>query len=286
MISWYGYSIAALMLLGTQRFLYKVTAQKGLSSGLTTTVFMATVTVLSALLYVQTAPTPPPWFPLLPLALANSLSFALSTIANIEALRYLSAGIIFPLTRLSLATVVVISVVYFNEALHSPQMIGVVLAFGVVYLLAGEARQDARNTRDLRRGLLFIGLCILCGTIASVSSKMAAVGTDKAAFMTLSYLIGTLFCLIMARLNPRKIAREHRPAAIGLGIAMGVLNFGGFYAFLQALSVGPLSAIIMITGMHFVIALALSVIIYHEPVTRRRSLALLLTVIAVVLLKT
>jgi uncharacterized membrane protein len=66
---------------------------------------------------------------------------------------------------------------------------------------------------------------------------------------------------------------------------MGVLNFFGFYAFLTALESGPLSIIALIAGMHFVIAVALSVLLYREKMTPRRILGIGLTLLAVVLMQ-
>nr|WP_320115766.1 DMT family transporter [uncultured Desulfuromonas sp.] len=285
MISWYGYSLAALLLLGSQRFLYKVAAHHGFASSRVTTVFMATVTLLSGGLYLTQPHALPSLYPLLTLSLANSLSFTLSTMANIEALRHLSAGIIFPLTRLSLACVVAVSLIWFDETLNSGQWLGMILAFSVIYLLSQEARFDAASPQALRRGLGLVLVCILCGTVASVSSKLAAVSTDKAAFMALSYLVGTLFSSLTSRVKQSAHTNQAWWPTVALGGAMGVLNFLGFYAFLTALETGPLSAIILITGMHFIIAMTLSVLIYRESVTWRRVAAMLLTVATVVLLK-
>ncbi|HEY5674161.1 MAG TPA: EamA family transporter, partial [Malonomonas sp.] len=61
--------------------------------------------------------------------------------------------------------------------------------------------------------------------------------------------------------------------------------FLGFYAFLTALASGPLSAIALITGMHFVIAILLSVLFYREQMSLRRYLGIGLTLLAVFFLK-
>ena len=66
---------------------------------------------------------------------------------------------------------------------------------------------------------------------------------------------------------------------------MGVLNFFGFYAFLTALETGPLSIIALITGMHFVIAVVLSVLLYREKMNSRRVLGIVLTLLAVFLMQ-
>lgn len=285
MNSWYPFSVIALLLLGTQRFLYKVAAEKRCSSALTTTVFMATVTLLSALVFFASGDTAANLPSLLLLSLLNSCSFALATMSNIEALKRLPAGITFPLTRMSLVLVIIVSISYFGERLEPLQWLGILLGFAVVAILALDARSDSRSDPNLRTGFFFVAVCIICGAVASVSSKLAAESVSKAGFMALSYLFGSFFSLgIELKWRGRTPAGRVKPAIV-LGLVMGVLNFLGFYAFLVALASGPLSAIALITGMHFMIAIVLSVLIYQEKITLQRGLGIGMTLLAVFLLK-
>ena len=73
--------------------------------------------------------------------------------------------------------------------------------------------------------------------------------------------------------------------AVVIGLLMGLLNFAGFYTFLAALSAGPLSIIVSITGMHFVIAVLLSVILYKERLSRMRVLGMALAIVSVLFLR-
>ena len=285
MENWYLLSLVALLFLGSQRFIYKVAAEKGCSSALTTAVFMGTVAVFSTALYVL-SPYRAEDVPLLiGLSLLNSSSFAVATISHIEALKHLPAGITFPLTRLSLALVIIASVVYFQEHLSPGQWLGILAAFAVVGVLSQDARTQAQAGGSVHLGMLLVGVCILCGALASISSKLAAEAVSKSGFMALSYLFGTGFSLLIG-LRWGKRRPDSRPGiAIGLGVLMGVLNFVGFYAFLEALARGPLASIAIVTSMHFVIAIALSILLYRERVTLRRGLGIGLTLVAVWLLK-
>jgi uncharacterized membrane protein len=285
MANWYLYSVLALLLLGVQRFLNKVAAERDCSSSLTTAVFMGTVTLFSAVTFLLSAETPTNVSSLLVLSLVNSFSFALATISHIEALRHLPSGIVFPLTRLSLVVVVITSVVYFGEQLSSLQWLGILLGLAVAVVLVQDLRTDGGGQGNRRAGLLFVAVCILCGAVAAISSKLAVVSTSKAGFMTLSYLLGTGFSLAISKKwgQAKKLGTSRE--AVVIGILMGVLNFFGFYAFLTALESGPLSAIALITGMHFVIAIILSVVLYREKMTVARSICIGLTLVAVVLLR-
>jgi len=285
MASWYLYSIAALLLLGTQRFLYKVAAERDCSSGLTTAVFMGTVTLLSGVAFLVTSSPVPSFSTLLLLALVNSISFAGNTIAHIEALRHLPAGITFPLTRLSLGLVVVVSVGFFGELLSPWQWLGVLLGFAVVGVLARDAGSEVRPAGDRRIGFFLVAICVVCGAVAAISSKVAAVSTSTSGFMAMSYLLGTGFALAIGKQWGGGKKPGHRGAAVAIGVVMGILNYVGFTAFLLALQDGPLSAIVLITGMHFVIAIVLSVLLYKERLTLPRSVGIGLTLLSVFLLR-
>lgn len=281
MPDWYFLSLAALLLLGTQRFFYKVAAERNCSSPLTTAVFMGTVTVLSATAFLLSGESAGDFPTLVLLSAINSAAFALGTVANMEALRRLPTAITFPLTRLSILLVIGFSIFYFGERPTPLQWLGILLGLAVVVVLAGELGATPATRQQRGTGLLLVAACVLCGAVASISSKFAAVATSKTAFMALSYLLGTIFSLTLAKTWKRGNSAPRTGAVVGIGILMGLLNFAGFYAFLAALERGPLSMIALITGMHFVIAIALSVLFYREKITPRRLLGIGLTLLAV-----
>ncbi len=285
--SWYLYSLIALLLMGSQRFLYKVTAEKRCNSALTTALFMGTVTLLSGVSYFSGGTPASDFKILLLLSLINSASFAGATILHIEALRHLPASVTFPINRLNLILVILASVIYFGERLSGLQWLGVLLGFAVVVVLGRDtAKSGSSSVVDYARsGYWFLGGAILCGAISSLSCKFAAIHTGKTDFMALSYLLATIFSLLINRTWKKTDGHGNIKASVLIGLGMGILNFFGFYAFLTALEAGPLSSIAMIVGMHFVIAIVLSALIYHEKLTSRRIFGIALTLVAVWLLK-
>jgi drug/metabolite transporter (DMT)-like permease len=247
---------------------------------------MGTVTLLSGAAFLASGESAGEISTLVVLALVNSASFALATVAHMEALKHLPATVTFPITRLSILVVIFFSIVYFGERPQPMQMAGILLGLSVVFVFAGEAGDKSGHRGNPRTGFLFAAACVLCGAVASISSKFAAVSTSKAGFMALSYLLGTLFALALERKNRGgKSPWVKSGEAVWIGLCMGVLNFFGFYAFLTALQSGPLSVIALITGMHFVIAVALSVLLYRERMTPRRILGIGITLLAVAFLQ-
>jgi len=283
--NWYALSMIAFFFIGIQRFLYKVAAQKGCNSAWTTFTFMGTVTLLSVVfLLISSEPVSGIVF-LVFVALINSVSFTLGTLTHIESLKHLPAGTVYPIIRLNAALVVVFSVLFFRDRLSTHQIIGIFIAVAVIAILARESNHQKTVYRDIRKGFSLVTVCVISGAIASISSKFAAMYTNKMAFMALSYLLGTVFSFSLRnRLVSQTVEGFHKDALI-IGIVMGLLNFAGFYAFLSALAVGPLSIIISILGLHFVIPIILSVIIYSEKLTAVRIFCVLLTIVSVVFLR-
>ncbi len=284
MSNWYILSITALVLMGTQRFLYKVSAERGCHTAWTTLVFMATVAVVSTLFFLASEESVPDVTNLALIALINAGAFLAGTVAHIEALKHVPATIGYPLIRLNVVLVIVFSVVYFGDVLSAYQILGITLAMIVIAVLAREADDQKLSYTNPRRGFVLIGIAVLCGALASISSKFAALYTSKLGFMALSYLIATVFSFALNARWQDNTAGTNRCDALIIGIAMGLTNFVGFYAFLKALSSGPLSLIAPIIGMHFVIAIILSVIIYKERLTVPRIAGISLAILSLLFL--
>ena len=285
MASWYTFAIIALFLMGTQRFLYKVSAERRCNTALTTLYFMATVSVLSSILFLVLKQSVTNIQFLLWIALINGSAFLVGTVAHIEALRYIPASIVYPIIRLNVVPVVIFSIIVLEDDLSAYQAVGIALAVAAMVILSRRADDKKLPYGKTKLSFMFIFISVLCGAIASISSKFAAMHTNKMAFMALSYLCATSFSLgIRKKLQTGDASAGHKDALI-IGLVMGLINFVGFYAFLKALSMGPLSIIASITGMHFVIAIILSLLIYTEELTPLRILGISLTIASVILLR-
>ncbi len=285
MMSWYFPALLALLLMGIQRFFYKVAAERKYPTEWVTFSFMATVTLLSAGAYSFQHHHDVNIGFLFAAALINSVSFLVATVSHIEVLKYVPANIAYSIIRLNVLVVAVFSIFYFKEQISLVQILGLLVAVVAMILLTKQMGTDATTAKRRRQGAVFILLALLGGATASVSSKFAAMYSDKFAFMALSYLIGMIGSLGIKRALSYDKARQNRSAAVGLGILMGGFNFAGFFAFLYALERGPLSLIAAIVGMHFVIAIVLSAVIYHEKIKPVGVVGILLTVISIILIR-
>ena len=285
MRNWYALSIVALTLMGAQRFLYKVSAERECNTAWTTFSFMATVTVLSVTFFLSLKESVSDARMLLLTAGVNSASFVLGTMTHIEALKHVPSSVVYPIIRLNMVVVVLFSVLFLREQVSPQQMLGIVLAIAVIVILTRDAEEVKGAFGNVRKGLFLVFVSLISGSVASISSKFAAVYSNKLGFMALSYFLGTVFSAALLGKTRKKENPGKRKDAVVIGLLMGLLNFAGFYTFLAALSAGPLSIIVSITGMHFVIAVLLSVILYKERLSRMRVLGMALAIVSVLFLR-
>lgn len=284
-MNWFTLTVICLFLYGIQRFLYKVSAERNCNTAWTTLSFMGTVALMSTFLWFSSDEVLKnlPW--LLILALINSLTFFADTIVTIEALRYLPTNVVYPMTRMSAVLVVIFSVVYFRDQLNPYQVMGIVLAIGVILTLTRFTEEEKRGNRNLRKGLILIFLAVMTGTVAAISSKFAALYTNQMAFIALTYTLSMLFSLGLRKPFEKEGASTRYQEALLIGFLMGLVNFAAFVALLQAMARGPLSIIIPVVGMNFVIANILATIVYREKLTWVKAAGILMTVLSLLLMK-
>jgi drug/metabolite transporter (DMT)-like permease len=285
MTSWYVLSVIALIFMGTQRFLYKVSAERKCHTAWTTFSFMATVALLSSGAFALSREALANKGELVLIAAVNSGSFVIGTLTHIESLKHIPASVAYPIIRLNMVVVILFSIFFFRDHISVYQIVGIGTAIGVILILTREAEEHKESARNIKRGLILVFVSVISGAISSISSKFAALYVNKLCFMAISYAMGMIFSLGMVnKLGGKEVKRNHKEAFL-IGFVMGLINFAGFYLFLKALSLGPLSIIVSITGMHFVIAIFLSAIIYKEKLNFLRILGIGLAVLSIVLLR-
>jgi drug/metabolite transporter (DMT)-like permease len=285
MVNWFSLTIISFLLYGIQRFLYKVSAERNCNTAWTTLSFMGTVALISSFLWFSSDEVLNnlTWFLLL--SLINSLTYFVDTVVTIEALRYLPTTVVYPLTRMSTVLVVIFSVIYFRDQLNVYQMIGIGLALGVILTLTRFSEEEKREFKNVRKGLSLIVLAVLSGSVAAVSCKIAALYTNQMAFIALTYTLSMLFSLGLRKPFEKGGASSRYGEALLIGFVTGLVNFGAFYAILKAMEIGPLSIIVPVVGMNFVIANILASIVYREKVTWLKVAGILLTVSSLLLMK-
>lgn len=285
MSAWFGYAVGAFFLMGFQGFLYKVAAERRYDTARTTFIFMTTVALLSSILWISLGEPVGDLVPFAILTLINSLSFLAATMTFIEALKFLSATTAYSVIRLNLLVVTIFSLLWFGEHPSPYQIGGIAIALAAMLVLTRGMNGEQRSPGLPSQGLVYLVMSLFAAAIASISSKFAAMYVGKLPFLTVVYGIGAITAIpFIKKPKPHAVQRDSRGTLV-IGVAMGVLNFGGYYAFLTALSEGPLSLVASITGMHFVVSVVLSILFYGEKLTTARIVGFALTIISLILLR-
>jgi drug/metabolite transporter (DMT)-like permease len=285
MSSWFGYSLIAFFLMGIQGFLYKVAAERRCDTARTTFVFMSTVAILSFALWIYLGESVGNLTALIILALVNSLSFLVATMTFIEALKFIPATTAFSVARLNLVILTVFSFAWFHDQLSPYQVTGIAIALVAMLTLTKGMNDNGGSRVHSKRGIVLLVVSLFASAIAGISSKFAAMYVGKLSFLAIVYSIAALSSLALTKKPNIAEPQNNKRATIVIGIAMGVLNFVGYYAFLMALSKGPLSLVASITGMHFVVSVVLSILIYRERLTLFMAIGFLLTILSIIFLR-
>ncbi len=285
MDNWYTLAIIALILMGTQSFLYKVSAERNCNTAWTTFSFMATVALLSSVVFFLRSESVPNITFTFFVGILNSSAFLVATMTHIEALKRLPSSIVYSIVRLNVVVVVLFSIVYFKDRPTYYQIAGIMLAVIVILILTRQPGAEEPSAGQTKGGLILVFVSLFCGSIASISSKFAAMHANPLTFMAISYLFSTLFSIGLRNKLQTEPAQANYKEALAIGLSMGLINFAGYYTFLKALSIGPLSIVVAIIGLHFVIAILLSVMIYKEKLTPPTIAAISLTILSVILLR-
>lgn len=232
MSSWFAYSLAAFFLMGIQGFLYKVAAERRCDTARTTFIFMATVAVLSFIFWAYLREPMGNLTALIILAVVNSLTFLAATMSFIEALKFVSATTAYSVARLNLVILTIFSFVWFHDRLSMYQISGIVIALAAMLTLTkgmnqGEAKQEHK------KGFTFLMISLFTSAIAAISSKYAAMYVGKLSYLAFVYSIAALSsAALFKKPNINAPQSDKAVTTITIGLAMGILNFFGYYAFL------------------------------------------------------
>ena len=290
MESWILYTLGATLLYGLLNFLFKAAAERGHDAdGLVNAVGLTVALLAFASLAVT---QPRPWSvlpPVLAYAFFNGLFFALGSLAKYGALRHAPAAIVFPLNRLKTVGVVLIGILAFQETPRPLQFAGLAAGLAVLALILFEPRPAHAPHHPVHRLGLLLALASAAFTALSmtVGKLLAESPHNRLAYIGASYSLVFFFTLGRAALSRRTAPRPppaRRTERLLFGLAIGSLNFAGYFLVLQAFGSGPLSLSQAIFSSSILVPVLLSRWLYREKLTPARWTALALAILSVALL--
>ena len=194
MLNWYLFAIICLFSYGFQYFLYNVSAKRKYNSAWTMVSFMATVTILSLIFFLMSKQGISNMSFLLLFAILNSITFFIVTIGRIEAFKNIPISIAFPIMRMHVVLVVIFSLIYFKEVLSFYQIIGVILAIAIVFILSKQDKREKIDSSKFKIGLILSFIVLLSATVGTIIVKFATINNvSSLGFMFVSYFLNVFF---------------------------------------------------------------------------------------------
>ena len=183
--------------------------------------------------------------------------------------------------KMSLVTPVVAAVFLFDESLSVLRMLGVALALVAVFMVAHQSNGGSANGRQWwLPALLFVGSGFMDTLIKYTEHHFLAQG-GSAGFLAVCFAVALLCALGYAATQG---GLQLRPITIGCGLALGLVNYGSIWFFVQALTFSGLANAVVfpVNNMAIVGASALLAwLVFRERLSQLNVVGILLAVVAI-----
>lgn len=284
MIGWFELAILSAVLFGIQNFLYKSSAVKKYNSFIVTFASTITVAIASIIFFFTTRAKILDLKFLLLISFLPALFTVINPITKIEGLRYIPTSIFYPVIKSSLVFVLLASILIFREVVSIKEWIGIILIIFVIYIVS--IKEKKHKIENLKLGLFFALGCALVNALSSIINKFAVARVNYNNFLGMTYIYAIFLSLIFMNLFKTKEKKERKiKQSLMMGLVIGIFIFTGFLADLKALKDGPIGIVVPITTLSIVIPIILGAIVYKEKMTLKRTLAVILSIVAVIILK-
>jgi len=272
-----AYAFLSLVLTAFNDFVFKLFADKMRSRG----GFICIIGVfwLFALMFL-----PMRWDNLQATLVWGVVSGLFSVTGNIlliEAMARQSVGLCSTMYRLNMVFVVIMAYFMLNESISAMQLIGILSALAaVVVFLPYDSMKGASGV-----GFVLALLASVLRAFMGISYKYAfKFGVDKNALVLVNSFLWIIPGFLYAVIREKQLNWIKDMLVIKYGAISGILVAGIVFCMAGSLNAGDASRVLPIAQMSFLVTFVLSVVFLKEKFDVRKTIALLLGIVAVLLL--
>lgn len=216
----------------------------------------------------------------------SGLATGASWLCYFHALQNGDINKVVPIDKSSTVLTILLALLFLKEGITAGKLLCMVL-IGVGTLLM-VARRDPDETAERSGGGAWLIYAILSAVFASLTAILGKVGIEGVS-SNLGTAIRTTVVLFMAWLfvfvtgKAKKIRQTEKGEIIFIllsGLATGV----SWLFYFRALQEGPASVVVPIDKLSIVVTIAFSFVVFHERLTRRAAVGLLVLVVGTVVL--
>jgi len=280
---WFVYALLSGLFAGLYSFFLKVSAEKNHNSSLVTTYSMFVCSAMGLFFFLFNTTNLNLLLLLFVVSFANAFLYFIAIVTRIESLKNIDTTIYFPISKtIGPVLMVFIGILFFSEKLIFFEFVGIMI--GVVVPLLLIHKKENSNQKNMKKGLILLGIGIVFGVLSSSMSKVIVVNNlNILLFLFVSFFFGGLFSLFNYRRSKKK--KVNRSDNIKLiGILNGVILFFSAYFFTNS-TIGNLGVVYTINSFSILVPIILSIIIYKENFNTRKGLAIALTIVSLYFLQ-
>ena len=207
----------------------------------------------------------------------SGLSTGASWICYFKALSMGDVNKVVPIDKSSTVLTVLMAIICFGETEHLWVKLVCTAALGVGVLLMVEKKTSVNEAKDVR----YIPYAIGSAVFAALTSILAKVGISGVE-SNLGTAIRTVFVLLMAWVIV--FARKKAPLCRSIDkkellfvLLSGVATGASWLSYYYAIQNGPVSVVVPIDKMSLLVTVLFSYIVFHEKLSKKAFVGLLLT---------
>ena len=226
---------------------------------------------------------------MLPLALVNSLLFAIGFYFTYVAYQIGPYGLTRLISNFSLLFIVVYGIIFLHEPTTALTYIGLALILIAMFLINYSGKKDTSDEAGISlKWLILLLVSVVANGFIAILTRMQQIRFDNACsnefqFISIgiSFLILTVIGLIMDRDKLGVFLKRGSLYGIGAGIFNGAKNFLtlAVYLFIPLSTAGPIK-----TGLGMIAAYLVAILLYKEKYTLWQKIGVLCGACAVILL--
>ncbi|MCA9459331.1 MAG: EamA family transporter [Nanoarchaeota archaeon] len=277
MESWFLFALLSAIFAGLFNFMLKISAEKNHNSSLVILYsYLSGLTISGIFLSFNLENLDSLLF-IIFLAFINSLFYFFATLTRIESLKYIDTTIYFPLYKtFSPIFIALISYFIFTENLTRFEFIGIISGILVPLLLINQA--ENKKQKNMKKGLIYLLIGIIFVLITTSTGKIIM---EKDLNLYIYIFFTPLFGLVFSYFTYKKTYNENHSShkLKRIGILNGFFYFIMFYTFTLSMK-GNLAIVYTINSFSLLIPILLSVFIYKEHFDKKKTLAIILTILS------
>ncbi len=278
MLDWFWLAVIGSLLFGYQLVLYKIVAKKNVDKFAVLFV-LNTVGAIFTYIYMLIKGIPVDFTGVLWLGILIGIFFISRTAAMIEGLKVMPVNLFMPITSLHLIGVVAVSIIFLGEQLNAFKWIGLLLAL-IAVLLFNSERNSKVGITNFKKGITLAIFFIIIAIAAGFTNRAGAISKNLESFMLCAWIMSAIVGGVCTYFS-KGLSFQ----AIKHGAWIAVSNFIAYFAVLMAMAKGPMSEIYIIGNLKLLVAVLLSWLWCKERLTLKRIILVLLSIIAVILLR-